>query len=49
MVTVYQAMINQSRHSPDSKRRRQTFVETENLHGDGRRSFWKERINFVEA
>ena len=35
LTTVYQAMLHLSLHSPDSKRRRRTFVETENLRGDG--------------
>ena len=36
LMTVYQlqAMLHLSLHLPDSKRRRQTFVETENLRGD---------------
>ena len=41
LMTVYQlqAMLHLSLHSPDSKRRRQTFVETRNLCDDRGRSF----------
>ena len=48
LMAVYQAMLHLNLHSPDSKRRRWTFVEPENLCGNGRRSFWKEWVNFVK-
>ena len=48
-MTVYQAMFCLCLHSLGSNRRGRTFVKMENLHGNGGRSFWEERVNFVEA
>ena len=49
LMTVYQAILHLSLNSPNLKRRQWTFMETENLLGDGGRSFWKEQANFVEV
>ena len=39
LLYMYQAMLHLCLHSLESKRRQQTFMETENLHCGGERSF----------
>ena len=54
LMTMYMYQLQVMLHlhvsllSPDTKRRRWTFMETGNVSGDGRKLFWKEEVNFVE-